>query len=99
MTPPPAPSFWHTGHRGTLFSAFLYTEVSFLVWIILGPLSIYIAKENALNAAQVGFLVALPILAGTLLRLPVGLLVDRFGPNKDGDTRTIPHADGLSRTC
>jgi MFS transporter, NNP family, nitrate/nitrite transporter len=84
MTPPPPASFWNIGHRGTLFSAFLYTEVSFLVWIILGPLSVYIAKEHALNAAQVGFLVAIPILAGTLLRLPVGLLVDHFGPKKIG---------------
>lgn len=77
-------SFWKTGNRGTLFSAFLYTEVSFLVWIMLGPLSVYIAKELALNATQIGFLVAIPILAGTLLRLPVGLLVDHFGPKKVG---------------
>ena len=79
-----APSFWQSGHRGSLFAAFFYTEVSFLVWIILGPLAVFIADEFKLNSAQVGILVALPILSGTLLRLPAGLFVDRFGPRRVG---------------
>jgi NNP family nitrate/nitrite transporter-like MFS transporter len=83
-TNPKSATFWQIGHRGTLLSAFLYTEVSFLVWIMLGPLAVHIAKEFTLNAAQIGMLVAIPILAGTLLRLPVGILVDHFGPKMVG---------------
>ncbi|OQW91493.1 MAG: hypothetical protein BWK78_04505 [Thiotrichaceae bacterium IS1] len=73
-----------SGHLGSLLSAVLYSTVSFLVWILLGPLSIDLAKEFSLTTSQVGLLVALPILTGLLLLFPVGLLVDHFGPKRIG---------------
>ncbi|OQW91911.1 MAG: hypothetical protein BWK78_03235 [Thiotrichaceae bacterium IS1] len=72
------------GHLGSLLSTLLYSAVSFLVWILLGPLSIDLAKEFSLTTSQVGLLVALPILTGLLLLFPVGLLVDHFGPKRIG---------------
>jgi NNP family nitrate/nitrite transporter-like MFS transporter len=30
-------SFWKSGHTPTLFAAFLYFDLSFMVWYLLGP--------------------------------------------------------------
>lgn len=76
--------FFKVGHLGTLFSAFLYFDVSFMVWVMLGALGVYIAADFGLSATQKGLMVALPILAGSLLRVPVGLCADRFGAKKTG---------------
>ncbi|MBI3596338.1 MAG: NarK/NasA family nitrate transporter [Nitrospirae bacterium] len=73
-----------SGHPGSLFSAFLYFDISFMVWVILGPLAVYIAQDMGLSAAQKGALVAFPILGGALLRIPMGILTDRFGPRRTG---------------
>lgn len=73
-----------SGHPGTLFSAFLYFEISFMVWVVFGPLAVYIAQDMRLSATQKGLLVAIPILGGALLRIPMGILSDRIGPRKAG---------------
>ena len=75
-----------SGHPGALFSAFLYFDVSFMVWVILGPLGVYISQDLGLSAAQKGLLVAVPILGGALLRIPMGILTDRIGPRRTGLT-------------
>jgi len=79
-----APSFWRTGRPSTLLSAFLYAETSFLVWILLGPLAVFIAADLHVTAKSLTGLLALPILAGTVLHLPAGLLADRFGARRVG---------------
>lgn len=73
-----------SGHPATLFSAFLYFDVSFMVWVILGPLAVYITQDLGLSATQKGLLVAIPILGGAVLRIPMGILTDRIGPRKTG---------------
>ena len=77
-------SFWKTGHTPTLFAAFLYFDLSFMVWVILGPLGIHIANDLDLNAAQKGMMVATPILAGAFLRIVMGVLVDHIKPKRAG---------------
>lgn len=77
-------SFWEAGHRPTLIAAFLYFDLAFMVWVLLGPLAPDIAKELGLEPAQKGLMVALPTLAGAILRLANGLLVDRIGPKMTG---------------
>ncbi len=77
-------SFWQSGHTPTLLSAFLYFDLSFMVWYIFGPLSVQIATDLSLSAAQRGMLVATPILAGALLRIVFGVLVDHLKPHKAG---------------
>ena len=62
-------SFWKAGHAPTLFAAFLYFDLSFMVWYLLGPLAVQIATDLDLNAQQRGLMVATPILAGAVLRL------------------------------
>ncbi|MGH7273803.1 MAG: nitrate/nitrite transporter [Nitrospiria bacterium] len=73
-----------SGHPGSLFSAFLYFDISFMVWVILGPLAVYISLDFPLTATQKGLMVAIPILGGALLRIPMGILTDRIGPKKAG---------------
>jgi MFS transporter, NNP family, nitrate/nitrite transporter len=77
-------SFWKAGHPPTLFAAFLYFDMSFMVWVLLGPLGVQIADTLALNPAQKGLMVATPVLAGAVLRVVLGLLVDRIGPKLTG---------------
>ena len=79
-----AKSFLKSGHTPTLFSAFLYFDLSFMVWVLLGPLGVAISKSLHLDAAQKGLMVAVPILAGAALRLVNGVLVDLIGPKKTG---------------
>jgi NNP family nitrate/nitrite transporter-like MFS transporter len=77
-------SFWKVGHTPTLLSAFFYFDLSFMVWVLLGPLAILIAKDLGLSAAQKGMMVATPLLAGALLRIAMGVLVDHLKPKKAG---------------
>jgi NNP family nitrate/nitrite transporter-like MFS transporter len=76
--------FLRAGHPPTLFAAFFYFDISFMVWVLLGPLGVQIAAELHLDAAQKGLMVAVPILAGALLRVVNGVLVDRIGPKRTG---------------
>jgi len=74
------------GHFPTLMSAFLYFDYSFMVWTLLGVLGAQIAAPESLNlsAQQKYFMVSVPILAGGLLRIALGLLVDRLGAKNTG---------------
>ncbi|HEY3847815.1 MAG TPA: MFS transporter [Acetobacteraceae bacterium] len=76
--------FMKAGHLPTLFAAFLYFDLSFMVWVLLGPLGVAIARELHLDPAHKGLMVATPVLAGALLRLPLGLLVDRYRARRVG---------------
>jgi NNP family nitrate/nitrite transporter-like MFS transporter len=77
-------NFWKAGHTPTLFSAFLYFDLSFMVWVMLGPLAVQIAGDLHLSPAQKGLMVATPVLAGALLRVVMGVLVDHLKPKKAG---------------
>ncbi|MBS0408622.1 MAG: NarK/NasA family nitrate transporter [Proteobacteria bacterium] len=77
-------SFLKSGHMPTLFSAFLYFDLSFMVWVLLGPLGVAISKSLHLDAAQKGLMVATPLLAGAFLRVVFGVLVDHIGPKRTG---------------
>ncbi len=74
--------FWQTGHKPSLFSAFLYFDVSFMIWVLMGPLVVVIMSDYPMDAAQKANLVALPILGGSILRLVLGFLTDRIGPKR-----------------
>lgn len=77
-------SFWKAGHTPTLFAAFLYFDLSFMVWYILGPLAVQIANDLHLSAQQRGLMVATPILAGAILRFVMGIMVDKLSPKTAG---------------
>ena len=87
--------FLKSGHAPTLLSAFLYFDMSFMVWVLLGALSVQIAKDLNLDAAQKGLMVAVPILAGAALRVVNGILVDHIGPKKTGIVAQLIVITGL----
>jgi len=72
------------GHAPTLFMAFLYFDMSFMVWTMLGPLSTEITEALALgghilSAGEKSTLLSLPILSGAILRILLGFGVDKIG--------------------
>jgi NNP family nitrate/nitrite transporter-like MFS transporter len=74
--------FLKAGHTPTLFCAFLYFDISFMVWVLLGALANSIVPEFRLNEAERGFMLAVPLLGGSLLRLVLGLLTDHIGARR-----------------
>lgn len=59
-------------------STFSFT-VCFMVWMMFAVIGIPIKKTLGLNETEFGLLVATPVLTGSLIRLPLGMLTDRFG--------------------
>jgi len=76
--------FRRAGHWPTLLSAFLYFDVSFMVWLLPGALASSIVLDLGLSDAQKGLMVAVPLLGGALLRLALGLMADRIGARRAG---------------
>ncbi len=89
-------SFWKAGHTPTLLASFLYFDLSFMVWVILGPLAVQISKDIGLTPAQKGLMVATPLLAGALLRIVMGVLVDHLKPKKAGIIGQVIVMGGLA---
>ena len=87
--------FLKAGHLPTLFASFLYFDLSFMVWVLLGPLGVAIAKALHLDPAHKGLMVATPVLAGAALRVVLGLLVDRFKAKRVGIGAQIVVIAGL----
>ncbi len=77
-----AKSFWKSGHKPTLFGSFLYFDISFMIWGMIGPLSVVIAQDYPMDPVQKAQLVALPVLGGSILRLVLGFLSDYIGPKR-----------------
>lgn len=73
-----------SGHWPSLLGAWLHFEVSFMVWLLIAALGVAIAEDFSLSATQKGLLVSVPLLGGALLRIPVGLCSDVFGPKVVG---------------
>ena len=72
------------GHTPTLFMAFAYFDMSFMVWTMLGPLSTEITEALAMtghimSANEKATLLSLPILSGAILRIVLGFGVDKLG--------------------
>jgi NNP family nitrate/nitrite transporter-like MFS transporter len=53
--------------------------VCFMVWMMFAVIGIPIKETLGLNETQFGILVAMPVLTGSLFRLPIGLLTDKYG--------------------
>src|SRR4051794_32153919 len=78
--------FLKAGHTPSLFGAFLYFDISFMVWVLLGALanSIVPDPDFQLSETQRGLMLALPLLGGALLRLVLGAMTDHIGARKTG---------------
>jgi NNP family nitrate/nitrite transporter-like MFS transporter len=67
------------GSRSVVFASTLAFTVLFAVWVIFGIVGVAFKKEFQLSDAQFFTLTSIPILVGSLLRLPAGMLAERFG--------------------
>jgi len=76
--------FRQAGHWPTLLAAFIYFDLSFCIWYLLGPLGNFIAEDLHLSATQKGVLIATPLLGGSIFRIVMGGLTDHFGPRRTG---------------
>src|SRR5436309_2684184 len=76
--------FLRAGHWPTLVCAFLYFDISFMVWVLLGALANSIVPDLGLDDAQRGLMVAIPLLGGAILRVVLGLMTDRIGARLTG---------------
>ena len=72
-------TFLKSGHAPTLFAAFFYFDFCFAVWVLNGAMAPFISESFNLNAAQKGFMISVPILAGALMRFPLGILAQYIG--------------------
>lgn len=71
--------FLKSGHPPTLFSAFLYFDFCFAIWVLNGAMAPFISEAFHLSPAQKGFMISVPILAGAVMRFPLGLLAQYIG--------------------
>jgi len=72
-------SFLRAGHGPTLFSAFLYFAFSCCIWVLNGAMAPFISETFSLSPAQKGLMLSVPIIAGALMRFPLGVLAQYIG--------------------
>ncbi len=63
-----------SGNWRALLACFLYFDTGFTAWVMFGPLAPFISKQLSLSATQAGFLVAVPVLAASIVRVTFGNL-------------------------
>ena len=72
-------TFLRSGHWPTLAASFLYFDFCFAIWVLNGAMGPFISETFHLTAAQKGFMISVPILAGALMRFPLGILAQYIG--------------------
>ena len=72
-------NFLKSGHSPTLFAAFLYFSFSCCIWVLNGAMAPFISETFNLSPAQKGLMLSIPIIAGALMRFPLGLLSQYIG--------------------
>lgn len=67
-------------YKALAMSTLAFT-VCFAVWILNGVLVTFLVDNGVYqwNRAQMGWLIGAPVLTGALMRLPLGLLADKYG--------------------
>ncbi len=68
-----------SGHPPTLIASFLYFDFCFAVWVLNGAMAPFLTESFHLSPAQTGFMISLPILAGALMRFPLGVISQYIG--------------------
>ncbi|HEY0867126.1 MAG TPA: MFS transporter [Fimbriimonas sp.] len=68
------------GNRVLMMNTLAFT-VCFAVWTMYGVLIAFLTDHRVieLDKAQMGWLIGVPVLTGSILRLPVGMLTDKYG--------------------
>jgi MFS transporter, NNP family, nitrate/nitrite transporter len=69
----------HSPASQNLFLATIAFAVAFANWGIISGLAPLLKKELGLSVTQASVMIAIPVLLGSLGRIPLGLLTDRYG--------------------
>jgi NNP family nitrate/nitrite transporter-like MFS transporter len=72
-------NFLRAGHPPTLAAAFFYLTFTFVVWVLNGAMAPFISEAFGLTPAQKGLMLSIPIVAGALMRFPLGVLAQYIG--------------------
>ena len=67
------------GNAGALTLATVAFTACFFAWSILGPLGPDLQTHLKLSNLQLAIVIAVPVLMGSLMRVPLGVLTDRYG--------------------
>jgi NNP family nitrate/nitrite transporter-like MFS transporter len=71
--------FLNAGNPKTLFASFLYFDFCFAVWVLNGAMAPFISESFNLSPQEKGFMLSVPILAGAVMRFPLGVLSQYIG--------------------
>src|SRR5215210_7173844 len=72
------------GHWPSVIGAWLHLTVSFMVWLLVGALSVILAQDLSLSQTDVALVVALPLLSGAVFRIIAGWSSDWYGAKPTG---------------
>jgi len=72
------------GHWPSVIGVWLHLAVSFMVWLLMGALSLFLAQDLHLSQTDTALLVSLPLLSGALLRVVAGWSSDWYGAKPTG---------------
>lgn len=72
-------AFAKAGHLPTLIASFLYFDFCFAIWVLNGAMAPFISESFNLSPAQKGFMISIPIMAGALMRFPLGVMAQYIG--------------------
>jgi NNP family nitrate/nitrite transporter-like MFS transporter len=72
------------GHWPSVIGAWLHLTVSFMVWLLMGALSLTLAEDLHLSQTDTALVVSLPLLSGAVLRIVAGWSSDWYGAKPTG---------------
>lgn len=89
-------SFLSSGHLPTLLTALLYFDLCFAAWVLNAAMAPFIAADLRLSHAQTGTILAVPVAAGALLRLPFGVVAQHIGLKRAAELQMALVVVGLA---
>ncbi|MBU8907800.1 MFS transporter [Desertibacillus haloalkaliphilus] len=70
------------GSSSALLLSTLAMVVSFSVWTVMSPIASQLQEAYGFGSVERSILVAIPVLLGSIMRIPMGILTDRYGGKK-----------------
>ncbi|MBU6391988.1 MAG: NarK/NasA family nitrate transporter [Planctomycetota bacterium] len=67
------------GNTKVLILATLAFALCFASWSLFAPLAMYLRTEFNLSSTTVGLLIAAPVLLGSVAKIPMGIVTDKYG--------------------
>ncbi|OQZ01905.1 MAG: hypothetical protein B6D35_02095 [Candidatus Brocadia sp. UTAMX2] len=67
------------GNTRVMILATLAFALCFAGWTMFAPLAVYFQEEFNLSSTSVGLLLATPVLLGSLAKIPMGIVTDKYG--------------------